>query len=132
MLCQLEEVPAAGGMPAGRFVAAYADDELFGLVLPGRPGVLVAPRAHVSLLPAQPARAAAILATLRLVLEDVKEAYGVGEAEITPLTDLPGAAGHLCYGLAPVGLVEGAETPADPALLASRLANTLKQRTTPR
>ena len=78
-------------------VVAYIDDDVVGLVADDRPGFFVAPRAHAGTLFDSPEQSAAVLARLTQVAEEVKSLYGVTEARIEPTTDLPEAAGHVCY-----------------------------------
>jgi len=82
-------------------VVAYLDDELIALVAADLPGAMLAPRSHVRGLPAQPGLAGPFLAALRKVVLEVQSLYETSGTMIEPTTDLPGAAGHVCYQVMP-------------------------------
>lgn len=107
-------------------VIAYVDNELIGLVTPERPGLSLAPREHVARLFDVPGRSAALLASLRLLVGEVKSTYGVDEARIEPTTDLPGAAGHVCFNVVPV-LAGEVEVPSDVPTRVAALAEALRR-----
>ena len=93
----------------GGVEVAHADHELIALVDHDAPGVLVAPRSHVDTLPTAPMGAGALLGALRRVAVAVETSYGATGAAIEPTTELPWAAGHVCYRIAPT--VDGVPLP---------------------
>lgn len=109
------------------FLVAYIDDDVIGIVPADRPGVLVAPRRHTPDLFAEPERSAPVLAALRRMVEEVKISYGVAEATVEPITDLPAASGHVCYHVAPVAADDGTDTPFDLPTRARRVADALRR-----
>ena len=126
MLCQLGGVVEGARLPGTDLVVAYVDDEVIGLIPAGRPGLVLAPREHTETLPEVPERSAAILAPLRLLVEEVRSYYGVEEARIEPTSDTPAARGHVCYQVVPVPS-GGGEEQADPAARSALLAATLRR-----
>ena len=105
MLCSVV-APGRLGVPgsAASPEVAYVDDELIGLLEPGRAGVLLAPRCHVAGLMTAPERAGTVLAALRRAADTVRRTYGTSGAMIEPTTELRGAVGHVCYRVLPTRL----------------------------
>lgn len=104
---------------------AYVDDDVVALIDRNLPGVVVAPRAHVAAL-ATTARPAAVLAALRRAALHVETWYEAADVEITPVTDLSGAVGHVGYHVVPaasdrVALPRDHEPAAEARYLANRL-----------
>lgn len=100
-ICGLLTPTAENLLLRAGFVVAYADDDVVALVAGDRPGFFVAPRAHAGVPFTSPGNSAVVLAFLRQVVEEVKSLYDATEATIEPVTDLPGALGHVCYHVAP-------------------------------
>jgi hypothetical protein len=127
VLCQLGGVAEGGQLPGTDLVVAYVDDELIGLVPTERPGVLLAPREHIQVLPRTPEASAAILAPLRQLVEQVRSFYGVTEAKIEPTTDLPKAPGHVCFHVTPDGNGGGSPRSYDIEVRVNALAEGLRR-----
>jgi hypothetical protein len=101
----------------GSRIVAYLDSELIALLEPGVPGVMLAPRSHVKGLSTSPGLSAVFLAALRRAVTEVQSSYGTSGAMIEPSTEVPGAAGHVCYHVVPT-LRDESSTPPEPDLLA--------------
>ena len=101
----------------GSRVVAYIDSELIALLEPGVPGVLLAPRSHVKGLSTSPSLSAVFLAALRRAVTEVQASYGTSGAMIEPTTEVPGAAGHVCYHVVPTLRDESSASP-EPDLMA--------------
>lgn len=129
-LCLLTDSPDGVLGRAGLSVA-YTDDDLVGLVPVELPGVYVAPRAHVGALFGVPGLAAVVLAALRRVVEEVKSSYGVADAAVEPVTQVPSSEGHLCYHVRPVVPDDGASAWPDLPARAERLAACLRRPAAP-
>jgi hypothetical protein len=103
--CALCAVAQQGGALArvdvAGMVVAYLDDQVVGLIEPGAPGVLVAPRSHMRELSTMPAHTGAVLAALRRAAQTVMSSYRTSGTMIEPTTKVPGAAGHVCYRVVP-------------------------------
>jgi len=115
-------------LPGSNVCVAYVDDEFSGLIPLERQGVMLAPRRHTGMTSESPERAAAILATLRLLVEAVKSSYHVEAATIEPTTDLPAAPGHVCYQVTPVFPRGEGEVRVDAEARARDLASLLSHR----
>lgn len=127
-LCAL--VQAQGGhLPSGSgIVVVYVDDDLIALLQDDLPGVLLAPREHIGALSTFPERSARFLAALRRAVTEVRNSYGTSGAMIEPTTDVPGAAGHICYHVVPT--MRDGDTPPylDEVLRAQSVVEALQDR----
>lgn len=105
--------------------AAYYDDDLIVLVDTDSPCVLVAPRSHTGMTPAN---SAVLLATLRRAAIHVERSWGTTAVTIEPGSNLPGAVGHPCYRVAPRD-DSLRSAPGDPADELRRLVQALRDPT---
>lgn len=123
VLCELSGPPEDARV-AGDLVVAHATDAVVALIEPGRSGVVIAPRKHVTTMTAA---SAPVLAALRQAILHVEEAYGAPSARIERTADVPGATGHMCYRIVPY--LDERSLPAareDARSSARRLARTMR------
>lgn len=103
-ICELAAQPAvthAGASRSAKGVGtvAYLDDRVIALLEDKR--VLVAPCEHRDRLPSTPAAASVVLAVLRRAVSTIQASCGTSGATIELVTELSGAAGHVCYRIVP-------------------------------
>lgn len=121
-LCTLGLAPPDVPLEEAEVMVAYVDEEVLILVDPAREGALFAPRVHVGSLSELGDQAGRLLAALRRVAIEVQAIYGTTGTMIEPTTDLPGAAGHVCYHVIPTLRLNGPSPPRHLAAEARRLA----------
>lgn len=100
-LCSADPITAGGTGPDARWSVVYADDILVALVVPDVAGVLIAPRPHIGGLATSPELAGVLLGALRKTAIAVKTSYRTSGVTVQPITDVPGAPGHVCYHVVP-------------------------------
>jgi hypothetical protein len=108
-------------------VVVYLDEQVVGLIEPGVPGAIVAPRPHMRELSNMPEQAGAVLAAVRRAATSVRSTYRTSGAMIEPATDVPAAAGHVCYRVVPTTIDRALPTALDPVTEAECLAAALGQ-----
>jgi hypothetical protein len=121
-ICELAARRAATAAGASRSSAAsravaYLDDKVIALLEDRQ--VLVAPCEHLDRLPSTPAAAGVVLAVLRRAVSTIQSSCGTSGATIELVTEVDGAAGHVCYRIVPTaapprepGAIDGRELAA--------------------
>lgn len=116
VLCDVAEASLDHwGQRTTELVVAYVDGDLIALIEPDSPGVLLAPRSHVTGLSRMASMSGVLLAALRNAMTVVQSAYGAPRALVEPTTELLGAGSHVCFRVVPTGSIAGDE----PRLLSS-------------